>query len=455
MDNNQDKLKRDILSRHIVMISLGGTISASFFLGIGSILNTVGAFGTVIGFFIGGIIMMLVMISLAEMAIEMPISGSFQSYATKFISPYSGFLTGWLYLLNWLTAAAGGLVAAGIICNNFYPAISVWQFCLAIILIVSLLNLCAVRVFAEIEFWLSAIKIITIIIFIIIGIGIIGGFLHSNKPIAGLVNFYVDGLFPNGFKAFLFGLVIIVCTFQGAEVVGIAAGETKEPEKNIRKAIRSVAVRILLFFVFSSFIIAYVIPYKDSGITNTPFVTVLQLVNIKYVDTIMQLVILSASLSAVNSCFYTCARLMWSMAEANQAPKIFAKISKKQVPIYGVVFVALLSCICLITKFIGAEKIFILVISSSGMVGCMIWIIISMCHIYFRKSLTASQIESLRFKAWGFPLIPYTSILFNSCVILAMFWDPEQRMVVYSGVILILLFSFLYKFYYKKIIVKT
>ncbi len=446
----KNKLKRDILSRHIVMISLGGTISASFFLGVGSILHSVGAFGTVLGFLIGGIIMMLVMVSLAEMAIEMPISGSFQAYATRFISPYSGFLTGWLYLVNWLTAAAGSLVAAGIICNNFYPSISIWEYCLATIVIISLLNFCAVKVFAEIEFWLAGIKILTIILFIIIGICIVTGVFHTNKPIVGLVNFYADGLFPNGFKAFLFGLVIIVCTFQGAELVGIAAGETKDPEKNIRKAVKSVAIRILVFFVFSTFIIAYIIPYKDSSVSNTPFVTVLQLVNIRYIDTIMQLVILTASLSAINSCFYTCARLMWSMAKDNQAPRIFAKVNKNQVPAYGVIFVAVLSCFCLVTKFVGAEKLFILVVSSSGMVGCMIWIIISLCHICFRKSLTKEQVGDLKFKAWAFPIIPCLSILFNACVILGMLWDPDQRIVVYSGIILIAAFSIMYKFYYKK-----
>ncbi|MGQ4002325.1 amino acid permease [Francisellaceae bacterium CB299] len=450
MMEQKNELKRDILSRHIVMISLGGTISASFFLGVGSILHSVGAFGTVLGFLIGGIIMMLVMVSLAEMAIEMPISGSFQTYATRFISPYSGFLTGWLYLVNWLTAAAGSLVAAGIICNNFYPAINIWEYCLIIIVIISLLNFCAVKIFAEIEFWLAGIKILTIILFIIIGLCIIFGVFHTTKPIVGLVNFYTDGLFPNGYKAFLFGLVIIVCTFQGAELVGIAAGETKDPEKNIRKAVKSVAIRILIFFVFSTFIIAYIIPYKDSSVANTPFVTVLQLVNISYIDTIMQLVILTASLSAINSCFYTCARLMWSMAKDNQAPKIFSKVNSKQVPAYGVIFVAVLSCFCLITKFVGAEKLFILVISSSGMVGCMIWIIISLCHICFRKSLTKEQVGGLKFKAWAFPIIPCLSILFNICVILGMLWDPDQRMVVYSGIVLILAFSVMYKFYYKK-----
>ena len=446
----KNELKRDILSRHIVMISLGGTISASFFLGIGSILHSVGAFGTVLGFLLGGIIMMLVMVSLAEMAIEMPISGSFQTYATRFISPYSGFLTGWLYLLNWLTAAAGSLVAAGIICHNFYPSIAIWEYCLATIILISLLNLCAVKVFAEIEFWLAGIKILTIVVFIIIGICIVTGMLHTNKPIVGLVNFYADGLFPNGFKAFLFGLVVIVCTFQGAELVGIAAGETKDPEKNIRKAVKSVAIRILVFFVFSTFIIAYIIPYKDSSVANTPFITVLQLVNIRYIDTIMQLVILTASLSAINSCFYTCARLMWSMAEDKQAPKIFASLSKNKVPVYGVVFVAILSCFCLVTKFIGAEKLFILIVSSSGMVGCMIWMIISLCHICFRKTLTPEQVGKLKFRAWAFPLIPYLSIVFNLFVILGMLWDPDQRMVVYSGLVLIALFSVMYKVFYKK-----
>ena len=445
----QNQLKRDILSRHIIMISLGGTISASFFLGVGSILNSVGAFGTVLGFLIGGIIMMLVMVSLAEMSIAMPVSGSFQAYATKFISPYSGFLTGWLYLLNWLTAAVSSLVAAGIICNNFYPTISIWQYCFLITLLIGVLNFCAVKVFAEIEFWLAGIKILTIILFIIIGICIITGVFHTNKPILGLVNFYADGLFPNGYKAFLFGLVIIVCTFQGAELVGIAAGETKDPEKNIRKAIKSIAIRILIFFVLSTFIIAYIVPYKDSSISHTPFVTVLQLLNINYIDTIMQLVILTASLSAINSCFYTCARLIWSMAHDDQAPKIFAKTNKKEVPVYGVILITVLSLFCLLTKFVGAEKLFILVISSSGMIGCFIWIMISLCHIYFRKTLSKKQVNKLKFRAWAFPIIPILSIAFNLCVILGMLWDPDQRVVVYSGLLLIGFFSVMYKICYK------
>ncbi len=446
--SNQE-LKRSILSRHIVMISLGGTISASFFLGVGSILNTVGAFGTVLGFILGGILMMIVLVSLAEMAVALPVSGSFQSYATRFLSKYAGFLTGWLYLINWVTAAAASLVAAAIICNNFFPIISVWQYCLLFIVSISLLNFLSVRIFAEIEFWLAGIKILTILIFILIGGLIVFGFLHTNKPVAGLVNFYTDGLFPNGFQAFAFGLVIIVCTFQGAELVGIAAGETKDPVKNIIKAIKSVALRILVFFIFSTFIIAYIIPYKDSSVIDTPFVTVLKLVNIRYIDTIMQLVILTASLSAVNSAFYACARLLWSMSNDNQAPKLFKKINKHHIPYYGVIFTAIISCICLLSRFIGAEKVFILIISSSGMVGCLIWLVISLCHVKFRKSLSKEEIKQLKFKAFGFPILPYASIIFNSLIILGMLCDPDQRIVVFSGIILIAIFSLMYKFFYK------
>ncbi len=269
------------------------------------------------------------------------------------------------------------------------------------------------------------------------------------------MNFYGDGLFPNGFRAFLFGLVVIVCTFQGAELVGIAAGETEDPEKNIRKAIKSVAIRMLLFFVLSSFIIAYIVPYKNSSVINTPFVTILQWVKIKHIDTIMQLIILTASLSAINSCFYACSRLLWAMAKTKQAPPLFTRLNRNRIPFFGVLLVAILSSLCLITKFIGAGKVFILIVSSSGMVGSIIWIIISLCHIFFRKTLSPNEVKQLKFKMVAFPLITYLSILFNMFVIIGMLWDPGQRAIFFSGVGLIIFFSILYRVYYKNLSVKN
>ncbi len=448
----QKQLNRGMKSRHLSMIAIGGTISASFFLGIGDILKQVGPFGTVFGFIIGGIVMFLALVSLTEMAVAMPISGSFQAYATRFVSPIAGFLTGWLYLINWVTAAAASLTAAAIIMISWFPATDAWQWSLLFIFVISILNFFPVKAYGELEFWFAGIKIIAIIGFIIVGIAILLGLVPQFGPIVGLKNFYQDGLFPNGFLPFLYGIVVIVCTYQGAELVGVAAGESEDPENNIKKAIRNVGFRILIFFVFSVIIVALLTPWQQSSVTNSPFIAILQKAKIPFIYTIMQIVIIAASLSAVNSAFYACARLLWSMANSDQAPKIYAKTNKNGVPFWGVIVTAMLSGLCLMSKFIGAEKVFILIVSSSGMIGCLIWIMISISHVGFRRYLAKEgvSIASLSFRVKGYPLIPILSILFNLMVILGMLCDPSQRIVVYSGIILMLFFISIYIFFFKQ-----
>ncbi|MDD3267009.1 MAG: amino acid permease [Burkholderiales bacterium] len=448
---SEQQLNRGMKSRHLAMIAIGGTISASFFMGIGDILHRVGPFGTLLGYIIGGIVMFIALLSLAEMAIAMPISGSFQAYATKFISPMAGFCTGWLYLINWVTAAAASITAASIIMSSWYP-IEPWIWSLIFIAIVAALNFFPVKAYGEMEFWFAGIKILAIIIFIIIGASIILGFVPQFGKINGFKNFTDNGLFPNGITPFLYGIVIIVCTYQGAELVGIAAGESEDPEKNIKSAIRHVGFRILLFFVLSVFIIAMIMPWSESSVINTPFITILAKCNIPYIHTIMEIIIVVSCLSAVNSAFYACARLLWSMGYSKQAPLIYTKTNKNGVPFVGVIVTACLSGLCLISKFVGAEKVFMLIISSSGMVGCLIWMMISLSHIGFRRDMKKKNISpnTLKFKTFGYPIIPILGIIFNALVILGMLVDPEQRIVVYSGIFLIAFFIITYKLWFKK-----
>ncbi len=445
------QLNRGMKSRHLTMIAIGGTISASFFMGIGDILYRVGPFGTLIGYLIGGAVMFIALLSLAEMAIAMPISGSFQAYATKFISPLAGFCTGWLYLINWVTAAAASITAASIIMNAWIP-IEPWLWSLGFIIMVAGLNFFPVKAYGELEFWFAGVKIIAIMVFILVGGAILLGFVPNFGQINGLKNFTNNGLFPNGITPFLYGIVIIVCTYQGAELVGITAGESEDPEKNMKSAIRNVGYRILLFFVLSVFIIGMLVPWNESSVSNSPFITILEKCHIPYIQMIMKLVILISCLSAVNSAFYACARLLWSMAYNHQAPMIFARTNKNSVPFYGVIITAILSGLCLLSKFVGTEKIFILIISSSGMVGCVIWIMISVSHIGFRKYLKNSGVDAntLSFRSFGYPLVPALGIIANLCVILGMLVDPEQRMVVYSGIALVIFFISIYMIWFRK-----
>lgn len=448
---SETQLKRGMKSRHLAMIAIGGTISASFFLGIGDILSQVGPFGTVLGFIIGGLVMFLVLVSLTEMAVAMPISGSFQAYATKFISPLAGFVTGWLYLINFGTAAAASLTAAAIIMTTWFPETHAWIWSLAFIIMIAGMNFFPVKAYGELEFWFAGIKILAIIVFILVGLGIITGIIPQDQPIVGIKNFYDQGLFPNGLTPFLFAIVIIVCTYQGAELVGIAAGESEDPEKNIKQAIRNVGIRILLFFVLSVFVIALIMPWQNSSVSNSPFISILQSAHIPYIHVIMQGVIVTSCLSAVNSAFYACSRLLWSMANTGQAPKLYAKVNRNEVPFIGVIVTACLSGLCLLTKFMGAEKVFILILSSSGMIGCLSWIMISVSHVGFRKYLKKEGINpnTLSFRVIGYPLIPIISIVLNVLVILGMLYDPSQRIVVYSGVCLLVFFVAVYLIWFR------
>lgn len=441
-----NELKRGMKSRHLAMIAIGGTISASFFMGIGDIIHQVGPFGTVLGYLIGGLVMFLTLLSLAEMAIALPVSGSFQEYATRFISPLAGFCTGWLYLINWITAAAASITAASIIMSSWFAGVEPWMWSILFIVIIAGMNFFPVKAYGEIEFWFAGVKILAIILFIIIGTAIVLGFVPTFGAIKGFKNFTENGLFPNGITPFFYGLVIIVCTYQGAELVGIAAGESEDPEKNIRSAIRNVGLRILLFFVISVFLISLIEPWQNLSVTSTPFITILAKCKIPHIDTIMQGVIVISCLSAVNSAFYASARLLWSMANDKQAPRIYAKVNKNNVPYAGVVVTAALSGLCLISKFVGAEKVFMLIISSSGMVGCLVWIMIAWSHIGFRKHLvrTGQSVANLAFIVKPYPLVPILGIITNTIIIIGMLVDPDQRTVVYSGICLLVFFVVVY-----------
>ena len=241
-------LRRNMKPRHLLMISIGGTIGTGLFLGIGHTIHTAGPLGTVLAYMAGGLVMYLVLLCLGELATAMPVAGSFQTYATRFISPAAGFATGWLYWMSWALCIAADFTAAGIIMNNFYPEVPIYIWCGIFAGFLSSLNLLSVRAYGESEFWFASIKVFAIIAFIIAGAGLIFGF-SSNGQALGTSNFITTkGLFPNGISAVLLTMVFVVYSFQGTELVGIAAGECENPGENIPKVMKAVVVRIIVFF---------------------------------------------------------------------------------------------------------------------------------------------------------------------------------------------------------------
>lgn len=311
------ELKRELKSRHLFMIALGGVIGTGLFLGSGYTIHEAGPGGAIAAYLFGGFVMYLTMLSLGELAVRIPDAGSYQTYATKFISPAAGFCIGWLSWLNWSVTVGIELLTVSILMKRWFPDVPTWVFCAVFALLLFLVNALSVKGFAEVEFWFSSVKVLTVIAFIVLGLAAMFGIVHmkSGQPAPFFSNFTDHGgLFPNGFWAIFTTMILVNFSFQGTELVGVAAGESREPEKTVPIALRNTVWRILIFFVLAIFVLAGLFPWEKAGVVESPFVVVFDNIGIPYAADIMNFVIITAVLSVANSGLYATSRVLWSMS---------------------------------------------------------------------------------------------------------------------------------------------
>lgn len=428
-------LKRDMKSRHLMMISIGGTIGTGLFVGSGQTISQAGPLGAVLAYLVGGFIMYLVLLCLGELTAAMPVSGSFQTYASRFISPGAGFTTGWLYWINWAICIAADFTAAGIIMNNWFPQIAIWIWCTVFAAILAFLNIISVRAYGEAEFWFASIKVTAILAFIVAGCGLIFGFSGHGVPVA-LSNFHTEGgLFPNGMEAVLLTMIAVVYSFQGAELVGIAAGECEDPGKNVPRVIKGIAFRIIFFYVLAIIVLAAIIPFNEASVLESPFAHVFGMLGLPMAKDIMFFVVMTSALSSGNSALYACSRLLWSMSKEGLAPSLLGKVNSRGVPVYGVLITVILAGMSLLTSEYAADTVYLWLMSSTGLTGCLIWVIIAWCQFNFRKEFLrlGGKLEQLTFRTPLFPLVPILALVLNMIVIVSLYFDESQRIVLYTG----------------------
>lgn len=387
---HKGQLKRDLKSRHIAMISLGGTIGTGLFLASGASIAQAGPGGALVAYALIGIMVYFLMTSLGEMAAYMPSSGSFSTYASKFVDPAFGFAMGWNYWYNWAITIAAEISAVNLIMKYWFPNSSSILWTVLFIVVVLTFNILSVKAYGESEYWFAMIKVVTVIIFIITSFlmifGIIGG-----EPV-GLSNFFVEEApFNGGFLA-IFGIFLAAgFSFQGTELLGITAGETKDPGKNIPKAVRSVFWRILLFYILSILAIGLLIPYTDPRLLSedvavSPFTLVFEKLGIAFAASVMNAIILTAMLSAGNSGLYASSRMLWQLAVDGKAPKIFAKLNKRGVPIYALLATLAVGSLAFLSSFFGDGVVYIWLLNASGLSGFIAWVGIAISHYRFRKA---------------------------------------------------------------------
>ncbi|HSN58725.1 MAG TPA: amino acid permease [Clostridiaceae bacterium] len=450
----QGELNRSLKARHIQMIAIGGAIGTGLFLASGYTIHTAGPGGALLAYGIMGVMVYFLMTSLGEMATYMPVSGSFQTYCNKFVDPALGFAVGWLYWLNWALTLSVELVAAEIIMRFWFPDIPGWIWVIVFTAVLYLLNAISVKGYGETEFWFAGIKVVAIIIFIILGALMILGFLGGNEAY-GVKNFMDGNAFPNGGWAVVVVMFSAAFSFAGTETVGMAAGESENPEKNIPKAINKVFWRILIFYLGAIFVIGCIIPWQTASIEVSPFTVVFQNSGIPgfstFAATIMNIVVLTSVLSAANSGLYVGSRMLWAMAREGEAPRILGTVSKKKVPIAALTFTIAFGLLALTTSVWAEETVYVALVSAVGVSTLVGWLAISVSHMRFRKwyRLKGLPFEDLKYKALLFPAGPIISIVLCAVVLIGQAFDRVAALSLLYGVPLFLILYFYYKIRFK------
>jgi arginine/ornithine permease len=380
---------------------------------------------------------------LGELSVAMPSSGSFQAYTTRFIGPATGFMIGWLYWFGWAVTVALELVSMGILMQRWFPDSSIAMWCMLFALILFTVNALSVRIFAETEFWFASIKVMTILLFVVLGGAAMFGLipLKGGEPAPMFTYFLQDGWFPNGIGAILLTMLVVNFSFQGTELIGIASGESENPEKTIPKAIHQTVWRTILFFGLAIFVLVGLIPWQEASLLESPFVTAFAKIGIPYAADIVNFVILTAFLSVANSGLYATVRMLYSLAQSGMAPKVLGKVNQRGVPFYALFVSIGVAGLSLLSARYSPNHVYMMLLSISGIPTILAWMSISASQFFFRRSFLkqGGRLEELKFKTPFYPIVPLLSLVLNFIVLASLWFDPATQPVLYLGIPAILL----------------
>ncbi|MED0678840.1 amino acid permease [Aneurinibacillus thermoaerophilus] len=427
------ELHRGLEERHIALMSLGAAIGVGLFLGSSSAIKLAGP-AILLAYALAGAGMFIIMRALGEMAIQNPVAGSFSRYARDYLGPIAGYLTGWNYWFLWVVTCMAEITAVGVYMQFWFPNTDQWVWALAALVIMAAVNLIAVKAYGELEFWFALIKIVTIILMIIVGLGMIIFGIGNGGVATGISNLWSHGGFlPNGINGVLMSMQMVLFAFLGIEMIGVTAGEVKNPEKSLARAIDSVFWRILLFYVGALFVILSIYPWDEIGTKGSPFVMTFDKLGIPYAAGIINFVVLTAALSSCNSGIFSTGRMLFNLAQQGEAPQKFKNISRSGVPNIAILASAGALLIGVTLNYIVPEKVFQWVTSIGTFGAIWTWAIILLAQIRYRKSLSVEQVQNLKYKMPLFPFSSYVTLAFLISVVGLMAYFPDTRIALIVG----------------------
>ncbi|KAH9482106.1 Lysine-specific permease [Psilocybe cubensis] len=465
-----NETQRGMQSRHLMMIAIGGTIGTGIFLSAGSAIALAGPGSALLSYFVVGLFVYTVVIALGEMSSMYPVSGAFSVFGARFVSPALGFTLGWNYWLQWSLSIPSELTAAAVILQYWTDALQPWHWAIVIIVPIFAIQLIHVRVYGESEYWFAMIKVVMIIFFIIVGLIFDWGGVKGH-PGPGLSNFQNGQAFIGGFAAFAQTFVYAFYSFGGIELVAVAAGESAKPYKSVPRAIKATFFRIILFYILTILTIGLCINHADdtlltaafdSDVAASPITVVFVRAGFGAAAHVVNAVLLTAVLSATNSCFYASSRMLLSLARSGHAPRVFGWVNSRGVPVPALMMALAFACLTFLTTIWGEGVAFTWLLNITGISALLVWTSIGAISIRFRTAYKAQgrSLKDLPYRQPLYPLLPIGVIILGTLMFVAQGYaavrqEPfEARNVVatYIGVALYIILYTGYTLYEKYVL---
>jgi GABA permease len=416
-------LRRALKQRHLSMIALGGIIGAGLFVGSGSVIRSAGALAP-FAYAVGGLVLLLVMRMLAEMAAARPSVGSFSDYARLALGDGAGFVVGWTYWYFWVVVVAFEAVAGAEILGGFLPNVPLWLIAALIMTLMTVVNLLSVRGFGEAEFWFASIKVVAILAFLALAVTGLLGVLPGQKVDGVAVT--TGAIAPSGIAGVLGAVVVVVFSYFGAEIVTVAAAEATDPVRAVARAVATVVWRVIIFYVGSITLIVLLVPYESIEAGTSPFVTLLDQLGIPGTAVVMQFVVLTAVLSVLNSGIYAASRMLFALAARREAPHSLSRTTKRGTPARAILLATLAGWISVALAYLAPEAVFSFLLNAAGSVALVIYCAIAVSQIRLRRVIQGDG-GALPVRMWGYPWLSWCTVALLALVVAAMLVLPDTR----------------------------
>ncbi|TFH79835.1 MULTISPECIES: amino acid permease [Pseudomonas] len=437
------QLAQGFKPRHVTMLSIAGIIGAGLFVGSGHAIAAAGP-AVLLAYLFSGLLVVLVMRMLGEMAVARPDTGSFSTYADQAIGRWAGFTIGWLYWWFWVLVIPIEALAAGHVLNQWFPQVDAWLFALVSIILLVITNLFSVSKYGEFEFWFAMAKVVAIIGFIGVGFAVLMGWIPEREA-SGLSRLMEEhgGFAPNGLSAVVGAFITIMFSFIGTEAVTIAAAESDNPAQNIAKATRSVIWRIGVFYLLSIFVVISVVPWNDPLLASVgSYQRALELMNVPHAKFMVDVVVLIAVASCMNSSIYIASRMLFSLGLRGDAPHALKVTSGAGVPRAAVIASSVIGAGVTLLSYFMPAGLFQFLLASSGAIALLVYLVIAVSQLRMRRMLLRQNVE-LTFRMWLFPWLTYLVMAFICAALAVMMLTPEHRLEVTSTIGLALAISFI------------